>query len=161
MQEGAYLYENSVDPYQGDVFHENPLVLVGANFLLKNLPVIYISIIFILLDLLTAVFIYYAAKAITKKNVSQLSVWLEFVINFNPFSSSNNDLNHRSSQKKRRRFKFKRQTSMRSLSTALSRICSTLTLSWIALEWRRPFGATSCCRWCCWHLLKRWSFSAW
>lgn len=71
MQEGAYLYDHSVDPYQGDVFHENPLVLIGANFLLKNFAG-FMSIILILLDLLTAVFIYYGTKGITKKNVCRL-----------------------------------------------------------------------------------------
>lgn len=69
MQEGAHLYDHEVDPYQGDVFHENPLVLIGANFLLKNFAGLMPTL-FILLDLLTAVFIFYATKNIAKKNVS-------------------------------------------------------------------------------------------
>lgn len=72
MQEGAHLYENSVDPYVGDVYHENPFVLIGTSFLLKNLGG-FVSLIFILLDLLTACFIYYGTKEITKKNVSNFT----------------------------------------------------------------------------------------
>jgi hypothetical protein len=69
VQEGAHLYDNSVDPYYGDVYHENPLVLIGTSFLLKNFAG-FTNVIFILLDLLTAVFVYYGTKGITKKNVS-------------------------------------------------------------------------------------------
>jgi GPI-anchor transamidase subunit U len=73
VQEGAHLYENEVDPYQGDVFHENPLVLIGGSFLLKNFAG-FMHIFFILLDLCTAVFIFYGTKNIAKKNVSKTSL---------------------------------------------------------------------------------------
>lgn len=69
VQEGAHLYDNSVDPYQGDVYHENPLVLIATSFLIKNFAGL-ISIILIMLDLMTAIFIFYGTKEITKKNVS-------------------------------------------------------------------------------------------
>jgi phosphatidylinositol glycan class U len=69
VKEGAYLYDNGIDPYHGDVFHENPFLLIGANFLLNNFGQ-FISLILIALDLLTAVFIFYGSKAISRKNVS-------------------------------------------------------------------------------------------
>lgn len=68
VKEGAYLYDSSIDPYQGDVFHESPIVLIGASFLLKNFS-LFVPIILILLDLLTAVFVFYGAKGVTQKNV--------------------------------------------------------------------------------------------
>lgn len=68
VQEGVYLYENDVDPYQGDLFHENPLILLGASFLLKYFSD-FVSVILILLDLLSAIFIFYGTKEITRKNV--------------------------------------------------------------------------------------------
>lgn len=80
VQEGAHLYENSVDPYQGDVFHENPLVLIGANFVLNNFAG-FVPVIFILLDLLTAVFIYHATKGITRKNVRNHERLLTLMVN--------------------------------------------------------------------------------
>lgn len=74
MQEGAHLYDIQVDPYQGDVFHENPLVLVGAHFVLKNFSS-FVPIALIALDLLTAVFVYFGAKGVTRKNVRINGMW--------------------------------------------------------------------------------------
>lgn len=68
MKEGAFLYEMGIDPYSGDIYHESPYILIGSTFLLNNFSD-YMSIILILLDLLTAVFIYFGTKEITKKNV--------------------------------------------------------------------------------------------
>lgn len=51
--EGTYLYEHVVDPYDGDLFHESPLILVSGSYLLKHFPGL-LSFIFITLDLLTA-----------------------------------------------------------------------------------------------------------
>lgn len=69
VKEGAHLYDNGIDPYHGDVYHENPFVLIGSTFLLKNFGD-FMQLIFVALDLLTAVFIYYATKGITKRNAS-------------------------------------------------------------------------------------------
>lgn len=69
MKEGAHLYELGVDPYQGDIYHENPFVLIGSSFLLNNFND-FMSLILIFLDLLTAVFIFYGTMGITKKNVT-------------------------------------------------------------------------------------------
>ncbi|CRL00804.1 CLUMA_CG014056, isoform A [Clunio marinus] len=67
VKEGAFLYANDVDPYEGDVYHENPFILFTTSFLLKNMSGM-IPIIIILLDLLTAIFIYLGTKAISENN---------------------------------------------------------------------------------------------
>lgn len=68
MKEGAHLYGIGVDPYEGDIYHENPFILIASSFLLNNFRN-FMSLIFIVMDLMTAVFIYYGAKGITKRNV--------------------------------------------------------------------------------------------
>lgn len=68
VKEGAFLYEMGIDPYKGDIYHENPFILMGSTFLLKHFSD-SMSVILILLDLLTAVLIFVGAKGITKKNV--------------------------------------------------------------------------------------------
>lgn len=60
---------NGIDPYIGDIFHENPFVLKFASYLLNNFTE-FISLFFIIVDLLTAVFIFYGTNGISKKNVS-------------------------------------------------------------------------------------------
>lgn len=69
VREGVFLYNHAVDPYDGDIFHENPLLLISSSFLLNNFSS-FVPIFLILLDLLSAVFIYHAAKNFTRKNVS-------------------------------------------------------------------------------------------
>lgn len=81
VQEGSHLYEHGVDPYIGDVYHENPLILIATHFLIKNLND-FIPILFIIIDLITSVFIYYAAKHFTSKNVSQFSTELVNKLNY-------------------------------------------------------------------------------
>lgn len=61
VEEGAFLYGSGVDPYVGDVYHENPLVLVGTHFLIEHLSQ-FIPMLFVLLDLLTGVFLYFMSK---------------------------------------------------------------------------------------------------
>ena len=87
--EGSHLYENSVDPYQGDVYHENPLTLIGSSFLIKHLEE-FIPLLFIILDLAASLLIYATAKNFVKKHVSidfyeislLLSVFFKFVPQF-------------------------------------------------------------------------------
>ncbi|KAG5676334.1 hypothetical protein PVAND_006177 [Polypedilum vanderplanki] len=67
LKEGVFLYDNGIDPYDGDIFHESPFILIAANFLLKNFGE-FISLILIIIDLLSAVFIYYGSKSISKRN---------------------------------------------------------------------------------------------
>lgn len=64
-----YLYNNGIDPYSGDIFHENPFVLKAACILLNNFAD-FSWLIFIVIDLLTAIFIYFGTKSISRKNVS-------------------------------------------------------------------------------------------
>lgn len=61
VEEGAFLYGSGVDPYVGDVYHENPLVLVGTHFLIEHLSQ-FIPMLFVLLDLLTGVLLYFMSK---------------------------------------------------------------------------------------------------
>lgn len=76
--EGVYLYENSIDPYMGDIFHENPVILTASWWLLRNFAG-FISFVYILLDVLTGLLIYHSTKKITKKNVREMSRILFFV----------------------------------------------------------------------------------
>uniref|UniRef100_A0A6B2EB08 Putative major facilitator superfamily permease n=1 Tax=Phlebotomus kandelakii TaxID=1109342 RepID=A0A6B2EB08_9DIPT len=64
--EGAHLYDNGVDPYSGDMYHENPLILVITNALIKHLAV-FIPSLFIAIDLLAATFIYGTAKIVAQE----------------------------------------------------------------------------------------------
>lgn len=73
VQEGAHLYENSVDPYEGDVYHENPLTLIASSYLIKNFNQ-YIPILFIILDLAASLLIYGTAKNVVKKHVSFINI---------------------------------------------------------------------------------------
>ncbi|KAI8588935.1 GPI transamidase subunit PIG-U [Geranomyces variabilis] len=46
LQEGLFLYQHGIPPYEGGVFHQAPLLLIVFNFL----PPILIPLVFILLD---------------------------------------------------------------------------------------------------------------
>ncbi|XP_070495128.1 phosphatidylinositol glycan anchor biosynthesis class U protein [Chironomus tepperi] len=70
LKEGVFLYDNGIDPYIGDIFHQNPIVLKSASFLMGTVGE-YVSLIFIILDLLTAVFIFYGTRGICKKNYNK------------------------------------------------------------------------------------------
>ncbi|XP_021961854.1 phosphatidylinositol glycan anchor biosynthesis class U protein [Folsomia candida] len=54
VQEGLYLMRKGISPYTGDTFHETPVALLIADYLVK-LPELLICLVFILCDLLTAV----------------------------------------------------------------------------------------------------------
>ncbi|XP_059613630.1 phosphatidylinositol glycan anchor biosynthesis class U protein [Phlebotomus argentipes] len=64
--EGAYLHENGVDPYSGDMYHENPLILVTTNVLIKHLSA-FIPHLFVAIDLLAAAFIFGTAKIVARQ----------------------------------------------------------------------------------------------
>ncbi|XP_022117457.2 phosphatidylinositol glycan anchor biosynthesis class U protein [Pieris rapae] len=59
--EGIYLFEHNIDPYDGDSFHESPLLLISFYSLLKYAPYLVPGV-FILIDILTAYFLYKTAK---------------------------------------------------------------------------------------------------
>ncbi|CAH2102605.1 unnamed protein product [Euphydryas editha] len=60
--EGIYLYDHGIDPYEGDSFHESPIVLVFFHFMLKKVPYL-LPLIFTLMDILTAHILYKTSKA--------------------------------------------------------------------------------------------------
>lgn len=60
--EGVYLYDRNINPYEGDSFHESPIILVFFHFLMKHIPHL-LPLIFTLLDLLTAHLLYKTSKA--------------------------------------------------------------------------------------------------
>ncbi|XP_053612556.1 phosphatidylinositol glycan anchor biosynthesis class U protein [Plodia interpunctella] len=60
--EGVYLYDRNINPYEGDSFHESPIMLVLFHFLMKKVPFI-LPALFTILDLLTAHCLYRTSKA--------------------------------------------------------------------------------------------------
>ncbi|XP_072944051.1 phosphatidylinositol glycan anchor biosynthesis class U protein [Epargyreus clarus] len=110
--EGVYLYENGINPYEGDSFHESPILLVFFHYLLKRTPYL-LPLLFTILDLLTAFLLYRTSKCfikmfkesqeMTKKDVAeeskdmllsdeQFNAVPEYVLSvylFNPYSVLN------------------------------------------------------------------------
>lgn len=72
VKEGAFLYDAGINPYTGDVYHENPLVLIASNALIKYVPAL-IPFLFVLADLLCAALLYQMSKIVTKKMVGLTS----------------------------------------------------------------------------------------
>uniref|UniRef100_U5EXN7 Putative major facilitator superfamily permease n=1 Tax=Corethrella appendiculata TaxID=1370023 RepID=U5EXN7_9DIPT len=66
VQEGVHLFTTDVNPYHGDLYHESPIVLFGTSYLLKNCDH-FIIYIFILLDLLTGILLYFASKVFIRE----------------------------------------------------------------------------------------------
>lgn len=65
VQEGAFLYRSGINPYQGDMYHENPQLLVATNWLIVYCPRA-IPALFVLLDIATAALLYSMAKRFTR-----------------------------------------------------------------------------------------------
>ncbi|XP_055296370.1 phosphatidylinositol glycan anchor biosynthesis class U protein [Sitodiplosis mosellana] len=63
IQEGAFLYENNINPYSGDLYHENPLILYASNFLIRNASP-FIPYLFVGCDLLCAFLLFRMAKVL-------------------------------------------------------------------------------------------------
>lgn len=57
LQEGIYLYKNEIDPYQGDMVHETPLLLATLVWVFTLIPQL-IPWIYLLVDLATAFILY-------------------------------------------------------------------------------------------------------
>uniref|UniRef100_A0A182UUT0 Uncharacterized protein n=1 Tax=Anopheles merus TaxID=30066 RepID=A0A182UUT0_ANOME len=66
VEEGAYLYANGVNPYDGDVYHKNPLILHASRWLLDNVPSAIPSL-FILLDVATGILLLLAARVFIRE----------------------------------------------------------------------------------------------
>ncbi|KAI5752039.1 hypothetical protein M8J77_013206 [Diaphorina citri] len=116
LVEGVTLMKDQVNPYDGDIFHESPLILHMFKFIIGNdNPYVQQSIplIFILCDLLSAILLYYMAQSymiqmvqIEKqnkhkyaKNITRILINIEDLVNvpkyvalaylYNPFSILN------------------------------------------------------------------------
>lgn len=68
VQEGAYLYNNGINPYIGDMYHENPFILIVSSQLINYLPG-FIPIIFVGLDLMVGILLFFMAKNFIKQMV--------------------------------------------------------------------------------------------
>ncbi|XP_011561007.2 phosphatidylinositol glycan anchor biosynthesis class U protein [Plutella xylostella] len=62
LTEGVYLYDHDVNPYEGDAFHESPIMLIVFHFLMKKVPYL-LPLIFTIIDLITAHLLYKTAKS--------------------------------------------------------------------------------------------------
>lgn len=60
--EGVYLYDHNINPYEGDAFHESPIMLLLFHYLMKHIPYM-LPLVFTLLDLLTAHLLYKTSVA--------------------------------------------------------------------------------------------------
>lgn len=74
LLEGIYLYDHNIDPYEGDAFHESPVILAIFYYLLKKVPYL-LPLLFTLLDLVTAHLLYKLAKSTMHrmKNTEQMN----------------------------------------------------------------------------------------
>ncbi|KAH8335225.1 hypothetical protein KR067_004101 [Drosophila pandora] len=70
MQEGIFLLQNGIDPYQGDVVHETPLILSALSGLFRNFPQ-FLPVFYILLDIFTAALLYMMAQRFVRKKQDQ------------------------------------------------------------------------------------------
>lgn len=68
VKEGAFLYNAGINPYSGDMYHENPLILVASNWLLTHCSQL-IPLLFISIDLLVAMLLFFMAKRFIKEMV--------------------------------------------------------------------------------------------
>lgn len=69
VREGAHLYKAGIDPYAGDLYHENPLILITSNFLINYLEP-FIPYVFILCDLVCGALLFQMAKNFSRKMVN-------------------------------------------------------------------------------------------
>lgn len=65
LVEGVYLYDHNINPYDGDSFHESPLMLLLFHGLMKKVPFL-LPLLFTILDLLTAHLLYSTSMAFTR-----------------------------------------------------------------------------------------------
>ena len=61
VTEGAYLYNEGINPYVGDNFHETPLGLIVFDKMINHIPQ-WIGIIFVVCDIVTAHVLYHTAQ---------------------------------------------------------------------------------------------------
>lgn len=61
VKEGAFLYASGINPYDGDMYHENPIILVLSNALIRKCPSL-VPFVFIAIDLMTAILLHQMSK---------------------------------------------------------------------------------------------------
>lgn len=62
VTEGVYLHKFGIDPYVGDLFHETPIGLYVFNLMQEYLPQWALFLLFVVVDLTTALCLALAAK---------------------------------------------------------------------------------------------------
>lgn len=67
--EGAYLYNSGINPYIGDMYHENPFVLKVSSLLIAYVPTL-IPLLFVGMDLLVGILLYHMAKHFIRQMVN-------------------------------------------------------------------------------------------
>lgn len=65
------MYNANINPYTGDMYHENPLILIATNFLINKIPQA-IPFLIILLDLAAGFFLYKMAQRFISEMVCEL-----------------------------------------------------------------------------------------
>ncbi|KAL4702945.1 hypothetical protein ACJJTC_008723 [Scirpophaga incertulas] len=65
LVEGVFLYDHNINPYEGDAFHESPIMLIFFHYLMKNVPYL-LPLLFTTLDLLTAYLLFKTSKSFIK-----------------------------------------------------------------------------------------------
>ncbi|XP_039495617.1 phosphatidylinositol glycan anchor biosynthesis class U protein [Drosophila santomea] len=73
MQEGIFLLQNGIDPYQGDLVHESPLILSALSGLFQKYPH-FLPIFYIILDVCTAALLYAMSLRFVKQKQEQQDV---------------------------------------------------------------------------------------
>lgn len=68
VTEGAYLYNEGINPYVGDNFHETPLGLIVFDKMINHIPQ-WIGIIFVVCDIVTAHVLYHTAQTFMSEMV--------------------------------------------------------------------------------------------
>lgn len=64
------MYNANINPYTGDMYHENPLILVATNFLISTMPHV-IPYLIILLDLAAGWLLYKMAQRFIREMVGE------------------------------------------------------------------------------------------
>lgn len=67
------MYNANINPYTGDMYHENPLILVATNFLINKTPLV-IPYLIIALDLAAGWLLYRMAQRFIRQMVRFVSI---------------------------------------------------------------------------------------
>jgi GPI-anchor transamidase subunit U len=77
VKEGSHLFSAGVNPYDGDVYHENPIVLYITTLLISHCPQV-LHILYIFLDISTGVLLFLAATKFVKMMFDQQTAELKY-----------------------------------------------------------------------------------